>query len=243
MASSNAANTQSRRLSATGDSLYIILGIEKTSTPEEIKRTYRKLALKYHPDKNPNNPEAAEKFKDINRAHSILSDENKRKLYDNYGSMGLYLAEHLGEENLGAYYLLTSGWCKALILGCGIITGCYCCCCCCCCCFNFCCGRFAPKQSSDDFTFNADDLKEDNDTNQTTNEQSPWGADSSETTKLTANNAIGSSQQPVTSQPGIGGHSPSSDPWNDQRPVIPMPPPPSASETTNLTQTYHSNYQ
>lgn len=112
------------------------------------------LALKYHPDKNPNNPEAAEKFKDINRANSILSDENKRKLYDNYGSMGLYLAEQLGEENLGAYYLLTSGWCKGLIIGCSVLTCCYFCCCCFCCCFNFCCGRCKPKQPEEEFVFN-----------------------------------------------------------------------------------------
>lgn len=111
--------------------------------------------MKYHPDKNPNNPEALEKFKDINRAHSILSDENKRKLYDSYGSMGLYLAEQLGEENIAAYYLLTSGWCKSLIIGCGILTGCFCCCFCYCCfCFNFCCGQFKPKHLPEDYRFN-----------------------------------------------------------------------------------------
>lgn len=112
------------------------------------------LALKFHPDKNPNNPEAAEKFKDINRANSILSDETRRKLYDNYGSMGLYLAEQLGEENVGVYYMLTSGWCKGLILACSILTCCYCCCCCFCCCFNFCCGKFKPKQPDEDYAFN-----------------------------------------------------------------------------------------
>lgn len=134
-----------RKLSTSGDSLYQILDLPKTATADDVKKTYRKLALKYHPDKNPNNPEAAEKFKEVNRAHSILSDLAKRNIYDNYGSLGLYIAEQFGEENVNAYFLVTSGWCKALIVFCGIITGCYLCCCCCCCC-NFCCGKCKPRQ-------------------------------------------------------------------------------------------------
>ncbi|XP_071450250.1 dnaJ homolog subfamily C member 5 isoform X1 [Hetaerina americana] len=133
-----------RKLSTSGDTLYQILGLPKTATADDVKKTYRKLALKYHPDKNPNNPDAAEKFKEVNRAHSILSDLTKRNIYDNYGSLGLYIAEQFGEENVNAYFLVTSGWCKALIIFCGIITGCYFCCCFCCCC-NFCCGKCKPR--------------------------------------------------------------------------------------------------
>lgn len=51
-------------------------------------------------------------FKDINRAHSILSDETKRNIYDNYGSLGLYIAEQFGEENVNAYFVVTSPACK-----------------------------------------------------------------------------------------------------------------------------------
>ncbi|TGZ48961.1 Cysteine string protein [Temnothorax longispinosus] len=101
-----------RKMSTAGDSLYQTLEVPKTATSEEIKKTYRKLALKYHPDKNPNNPEAAEKFKEINRAHAILTDLTKRNIYDNYGSLGLYVAEQFGEENVNAYFVVTSGWCK-----------------------------------------------------------------------------------------------------------------------------------
>ncbi|GIY78599.1 dnaJ homolog subfamily C member 5 [Caerostris darwini] len=137
-----------RKLSTSGDSLYIVLGLPKTATPDDIKKTYRKLALKFHPDKNPNDPGAAEKFKDINRAHSILSDLTKRNIYDNYGSLGLYIAEQFGEENVNTYFVLTSGWCKALFVFCGIITGCYLCCCFCCCC-NFCCGKCKPRAPED----------------------------------------------------------------------------------------------
>ncbi|KAI5701564.1 hypothetical protein M8J76_010914 [Diaphorina citri] len=111
-----AAPPPRRKMSTSGDSLYVILELPKTATPEEIKKQYRKMALKYHPDKNPNNPEAAEKFKEINRAHSTLSDQTKRNIYDTYGSLGLYVAEQFGEENVNTYFMVTSTWCKALII-------------------------------------------------------------------------------------------------------------------------------
>lgn len=72
----------------------------------------RKLALKYHPDKNPDNPEAAEKFKEINSAHATLTDLSKRNIYDKYGSLGLYVAEQFGEENVNTYFMLSSWWAK-----------------------------------------------------------------------------------------------------------------------------------
>jgi curved DNA-binding protein len=68
------------------DDYYKILGVEKTSEPDDIKKAYRKLALKYHPDRNPNNREAEERFKKISEAYAVLSDPEKRKQYDNFGS-------------------------------------------------------------------------------------------------------------------------------------------------------------
>lgn len=73
---------------------------------------FRKLALKFHPDKNPDNPEAADKFKEINNAHSILVDATKKNIYDKYGSLGLYVAEQFGEENVNTYFVLSSWWAK-----------------------------------------------------------------------------------------------------------------------------------
>lgn len=162
----------SRRLSTNGDSLYQVLGLPKTATQDEIKRTYRKLALKYHPDKNPNNPEAAEKFKDVNNANSILSDETKRSIYDNYGSLGLYIAEQFGEDNVNTYFVLTSTWCKAFVICCGILTGCYLCCCFCCCC-NCCCGKCKPAHPEDisDYSNLQDDDTVNTETKATVTEQ------------------------------------------------------------------------
>jgi len=70
------------------DELYKTLGVSKKATDEEIKKAYRKLARKYHPDRNPDDKEAEEKFKEISAAHDVLSDPEKRKEYDAGGMFG-----------------------------------------------------------------------------------------------------------------------------------------------------------
>ena len=150
-----AEQQRQRSLSTSGETLYVVLGVEKLATPDDIKKSYRsvhfpihhsnhlidhgitlnatpilitdsfdsdiltihfcvfrKLALKFHPDKNPDNPEAADKFKEINNAHAILNDPTKRNIYDKYGSLGLYVAEQFGEENVNTYFVLSSWWAK-----------------------------------------------------------------------------------------------------------------------------------
>ncbi|BBG65392.1 chaperone protein DnaJ [Hydrogenimonas sp.] len=68
---------------------YEILEISRESSQEEIKKAYRKMALKYHPDRNPDDKEAEERFKLVNEAYQVLSDESKRSIYDRYGKAGL----------------------------------------------------------------------------------------------------------------------------------------------------------
>ncbi|CAM3350474.1 molecular chaperone DnaJ [Helicobacter labetoulli] len=68
---------------------YEILEITRTSDKESIKKAYRKMALKYHPDRNPNDKDAEEQFKRINEAYEVLSDDSRRQIYDKYGKEGL----------------------------------------------------------------------------------------------------------------------------------------------------------
>jgi len=68
---------------------YEVLGVARVATDVEIKSAYRKLAMTYHPDRNPNNPEAEDKFKEITEAYAILADGEKRTLYDRFGHAGL----------------------------------------------------------------------------------------------------------------------------------------------------------
>src|SRR3984893_8032760 len=64
---------------------YEVLGVQKTAVQEEIKRAYRKLAVKFHPDKNPDDAHAEEKFKELGEAYDVLMDEEKRAAYDRFG--------------------------------------------------------------------------------------------------------------------------------------------------------------
>jgi curved DNA-binding protein len=70
------------------DDYYQLLGVSKKASKEEIKKAFRKLAMKYHPDKNKDNKEAEEKFKKINEAYAVLSNDEKRKQYDMFGAEG-----------------------------------------------------------------------------------------------------------------------------------------------------------
>lgn len=77
---------------------YKTLGVTKDATSDDIKKAYRKLALKYHPDKNPGNKEAEDKFKKMSEAYAVLSDAEKRKEYDNFGSDGF--RQHYTQEDI-----------------------------------------------------------------------------------------------------------------------------------------------
>jgi len=79
---------------------YEILGINRNAAPDEIKASYRKHALKYHPDRNPNNKEAEEKFKEAAEAYEVLHDPDKRQIYNQYGHQGL---EGTGFSGFGGF--------------------------------------------------------------------------------------------------------------------------------------------
>ena len=68
---------------------YEVLGVERNANADEIKKAYRKAAIKYHPDKNPGDAEAEEKFKEAAEAYDVLSNEEKRARYDQFGHAGM----------------------------------------------------------------------------------------------------------------------------------------------------------
>ena len=78
-----------RKIVATKRDYYEILGIERNASADEIKKAYRRLALKHHPDKNHADPKSEERFKEISEAYEVLSDANKRQKYDQFGHDGL----------------------------------------------------------------------------------------------------------------------------------------------------------
>jgi len=80
---------------------YEVLGLSKSATADEIKKAYRKLAMQFHPDRNPDNNEAAEKFKEICEAYEVLSDTDKRHRYDQYGHAGMKSAFGPGGFDFG----------------------------------------------------------------------------------------------------------------------------------------------
>ena len=81
---------------------YEVLGVERSADDREIKKAYKRLAMKYHPDRNREDPQAEEKFKEVKEAYEILTDEQKRAAYDRYGHAGVDPSMGAGAGGFGA---------------------------------------------------------------------------------------------------------------------------------------------
>lgn len=81
---------------------YKILGVDKNASQDDIKKAFRKLSRKYHPDLNPNDPSAKDKFQEINEANEVLSDPEKRKKYDEYGEHWKHADEFEAQKKAAA---------------------------------------------------------------------------------------------------------------------------------------------
>ncbi|XP_030845289.1 dnaJ homolog subfamily C member 5-like [Strongylocentrotus purpuratus] len=106
-------------------------------------------ALRYDPDWNRNDSTADDKFKEINRAHKVLTDEKKRQIYDKYGSFGLFISDTVGDDNIWFYVMLNSKCFEITTIICFLATGCCFCCCCFCGCFGLC-SECQPKSDEED---------------------------------------------------------------------------------------------
>lgn len=81
---------------------YEALEVPKNASPDEVKKAYRKMAIKYHPDKNPDDPAAEKRFKEISEAYEVLSDPEKKQMYDRYGKEGVHAGPRAGAAGFGS---------------------------------------------------------------------------------------------------------------------------------------------